>query len=160
MLRNYSNTTLSQSHDTSLLGLAWYTLLGINISHLSITGRVTHGKCYICFLFLFPFFFSQSLVLLNFYFSCFFLLFSAFPFTVLSPSFFEISFTIFILRCFDVSYILLGIGQFHTVQENKKKILGGRRGGGNSLMGIKNCRIFRFCDFCLLVLFCIFILMC
>ena len=111
------------------------------------------------FFFFFLFFFSQSLILLNFYFSCFFLLFPAFPFTVLSPSFFEISFTIFILRCFDVSYILLGIGQFYTVQENKKKIVGGRR-GGNSLMGIKNCRIFRFCDFHLLVLFCVFILMC
>ena len=77
MLRNYSNTTLSQSHDTSLLGLAWYTSLGINISHLSITGGVTHGKCYICFLFLFPFIFCLYLlffsvfILVVFFFWCF-----------------------------------------------------------------------------------------
>ena len=53
-----SNTTLNPGKDYSLPGLKWHTGLRISISHLSISGMVVHGRCYLFFLFFFSFFFS------------------------------------------------------------------------------------------------------
>ena len=46
--------TLSQAVDYSLPGLTWNIRLRIYISHLSISGIVVHGRCYVSHCFYFP----------------------------------------------------------------------------------------------------------
>ena len=44
----------TQVVDYPLPGLTWHTRLRIGVSHLSISGIVVHGRCYICHCFYFP----------------------------------------------------------------------------------------------------------
>ena len=52
----------SQVIDSSLPGLTWNTRLRIGISHLSISGIVVHGRCYISHYFYFSVIFCFSVI--------------------------------------------------------------------------------------------------
>ena len=90
----------TQVIDYSLLGLARHTRLRIGISHLSISGIVIHGRCYIshCFYFLLLFYFLIV---------CWFIFCIVFAILFLFLFYFSISFTLTLQILFDLVLHLL-----------------------------------------------------
>ena len=153
MIRNDPNISLSPSYNTSLLGLAWYTSLRINIFHLSIPAILTDRRYYISLFLSFSLFssFDFYFLLVSYW------LFSIILFNVFRSSFIELSFLVFMLWWFDVSHVVTQRATFTQLEVIRRNYWGGER--LNSLQRKRNSTRVRFYELLFDFLFCIFIFM-